>query len=302
MVYDILIVGSGPAGITASIYAARSQKSVLVLEKQAFGGLIINSPKIENYPGFNSISGLELADKFVVQAMDLGVCFEFDEILKVEKENDLYKLTGEYNEYLGKTLIIATGSKHRKLNLENEDNLTGHGVSYCAVCDGPFYKGQDVVIVGGGNSAMQEAILLSSYCTSVTMVQNLEKLTGESSSYETIKNTPNIKVLYNKKVIKLNGEKNLESIVIEDQKTKEQEVINTKSVFVAIGQVANNDVFNEICKLDNNGFIITNELCEVNNEGVYAAGDCRQKRIRQVSTAISDGTIAAVRAIEYLEK
>lgn len=302
MIYDILIVGSGPAGITASIYAARSQKSVLVLEKQAFGGLIINSPKIENYPGFNSISGLELADKFVVQAMDLGVGFEFDEILKVKKENDLYKLTGEYNEYLGKTLVIATGSKHRKLNLENEDNLTGHGISYCAVCDGPFYKGQDVVIVGGGNSAMQEAILLSSYCTSVTMVQNIEKLTGESSSYETIKNTPNIKVLYNKNVIKLNGDKNLESIVIEDQKTKEQEVINTKSVFVAIGQVANNDVFKEICKLDHNGFIITNELCEVNNEGVYAAGDCRQKRIRQVSTAISDGTIAAVRAIEYLEK
>lgn len=302
MIYDILIIGSGPAGVTASIYAARSQKSVLVLEKNAFGGLIIHSPKIENYPGFNSVSGLELADKFVTQAMDLGVNFEFDEIKKVEKEDSIFKLTGEYGHYLGKTLIIATGSKHRELNLEKEHELTGHGISYCAVCDGPFYKGKDVVIVGGGNSAMQEAILLSSYCTSVTMIQNLDKLTGEASSAEVIKNTSNIKVLYNKTVTKLIGNNHLESIIIKDTKTTEEEQINTSSVFVAIGQVADNELFKEFCSLDEYGFIITNDSCECLKKGVYAAGDCRHKRIRQISTAISDGTVAAVKAISYLEQ
>ena len=201
MIYDILIVGSGPAGVTASIYAARASKTVLVIEKEAFGGLITHSPKIENYPGFNSISGLDLADKFITQAMDLGVQFDFDDIINVEKQDGIFRITGTDRTYQSKTVIIATGSKHRTLGLDNEEKLTGHGVSYCAVCDGPFFTGGDVIIVGGGNSAQQEAVLLSGYCKSVTMVQNLSTLTGEASGIELINKTENINVLYNKKVI-----------------------------------------------------------------------------------------------------
>ena len=172
MLYDILVIGSGPAGVTASIYAARAQKSVLVIEKEAFGGLITHSPKVENYPGFDSISGMDLADKFIAQAMNLGVFFEFDKIIGIDKKDNIFTLYGEHGNYEGKSVIIATGSKHRTLKLANEEELVGKCISYCAVCDGPFYANQDVMIVGGGNSAMQEAILLSSYCTSVTMIQN----------------------------------------------------------------------------------------------------------------------------------
>ncbi len=301
MIYDILIVGSGPAGVTASIYAARASKTVLVIEKEAFGGLITHSPKIENYPGFNSISGLDLADKFITQAMDLGVNFEFDDIINVEKQDDIFQITGTDRTYQAKTVIIATGSKHRTLGLDNEEKLTGHGVSYCAVCDGPFFTGRDVIIVGGGNSAQQEAVLLSGYCRSVTMVQNLPKLTGEASGIELINKTENINVLYNKKVIELIGTEKLESIVIEDVNTQEKQVLNTNGVFVAIGHMANNEPFKNICELDEFGFIISNE-CMTSIEGLYVAGDCRQKRIRQISTAIADGTLAAVMAISYLDK
>ena len=301
MIYDILIIGSGPAGVTASIYAARSNKSVLVIEKEAFGGLITHSPKIENYPGFNSISGLDLADKFISQAMDLGVNFEFDDIKKVEIQDDNFVLVGENNTYTGRTVIIATGSKHRTLGLSNEEALTGHGVSYCAVCDGPFFTGQNVVIVGGGNTAQQEAVLLSGYCKSVTMVQNLSKLTGEATGIELINKTENISVLYNKKVVELIGTEALEAIVIEDANTLEKEVLKTDGVFVAIGHMANNEPFKDICELDENGFIVSNE-CMTNVPGLYVAGDCRQKKIRQISTAIADGTLSAVMAISYLDK
>ena len=302
MTYDLLVIGSGPAGVTASIYAARSNKSVLVIEKEAFGGLITHSPKIENYPGFPSISGLELADNFINQAMNLGVNFEFDNIKEIKKTSDGFTLIGDNGSYAGLAVIIATGSKHRHLGLAKEEELTGHGISYCAVCDGPFYAGKDVIVVGGGNSAMQEAILLSGYCNSVTIVQNLDKFTGEASSAKLIEETKNIKVLYNKMVIELCGDDSLEAIIVEDTNTKEHEKLTTDGIFVAIGQVADNEPFKNVCNLDKTGFIISNELCNSEVEGIFVAGDCRQKKIRQISTAISDGTIAAVEAIKYLDK
>lgn len=302
MAYDIVIIGSGPAGLTAAIYAKRANLEVLVIEKEAFGGLITHSPKIENYPGYNSLSGLELADKFMDQAMNLGASFEFDNVIKVEKQDDIFKLTGENKEYEGKTIIIATGSKHRTLKLENEENLVGHGISYCAVCDGPFYSGQDVTIIGGGNSAMQEALLLSTYCKSVTMIQNLAFFTGEDALQEQIKNSENISVIFNKTVAKFVGENSLEGIVLKDALTNEETLFETKSVFVAIGQEANNQAFTNVASLDDNGFIITKEDCKCEIEGIYAAGDCRQKAIRQIVTASSDGSIAALQAIRYLKK
>jgi thioredoxin reductase (NADPH) len=302
MTYDLLVIGSGPAGVTASIYAARANKSVLVIEKEAFGGLITHSPKIENYPGFPSISGLELADQFISQAMNLGVNFEFDNIQEVIKTKEGFTLVGENGQYNGLAVIIATGSKHRHLGLPKEEELTGHGISYCAVCDGPFYTGKDIIVVGGGNSAMQEAILLSGYCKSVLMIQNLDKLTGEASSAELIEKTDNINVIYNKVVVELCGPDTLDAIIVEDVNTKEREKITTDGIFVAIGQVADNEPFKNVCNLDKAGFIISNDSCTSEVEGIFVAGDCRQKRIRQISTAISDGTIAAVEAIKYLDK
>ena len=301
MLYDIVIIGSGPAGLTASIYAARAQKKVLVIEKEAFGGMITHSPKVENYPGYNVISGLDLADKFVSQAMDLKVAFEFDEVKEITKSEGKFILNCQYNTFEGKSVIIATGSKHRHLNLENEEKLTGHGISYCAVCDGPFYTGKDVVIIGGGNSAMQEALLLSSYCKSVTMIQNLNCFTGEASLAEQIEKTENINVMFNKLVVGLNGIDNLESIIVKDSQTQETMIIETNSVFVAIGQQANNDSFKNVCDLNKQGFIISNESCNTKVNGIYAAGDCIDKKVRQIVTATADGSIAALQAIKYVD-
>lgn len=302
MVYDILVIGSGPAGLTAAIYAARASKKVLVIEKEAFGGLITHSPKVENYPGYSVISGLDLADKFVAHAMDLQVGFEFDDVKEIIKNEDkTFTLRCEHNEFVGKSVIIATGSKHRHLNLENEEKLTGHGISYCAVCDGPFYTNKDVVMVGGGNSAMQEALLLASYCKSVTIIQNLDCFTGETSLAEQINKTENIKVMFNKLVVGLIGENSLESIVVKDANTEELEVISTDGVFVAIGQVANNEPFKNVCRLNSQGFIISDESCHSEVKGIYVAGDCKDKKVRQIVTATSDGSIAALQAIRYLD-
>ena len=302
MGYDILIIGSGPAGLTAAIYASRAKKNVLVIEKEAFGGMITHSPKVENYPGFNVISGLDLADKFVAQAMDLNVSFEFDDVKQIIKNENGFTLVGENRSYEGKCVIIATGSKHRTLKLEKEEKLVGHGISYCAVCDGPFYTGKDVTIIGGGNSAMQEALLLSSYCSSVTIIQNLPYFTGEEALASQIEKTDNIKVIFNKVVVALNGENSLTSIILQDQETQEKEVHYTSSVFVAIGQEANNEPFKDMCDLNAQGFIITDELCKSKTEGIFVAGDCRVKQIRQIVTASSDGSIAALQAIKYLDR
>ena len=301
MTYDIVIIGSGPAGLTASIYASRANKNVLVIEKESFGGMITHSPKVENYPGVGTISGLDLADKFVNQAMDLGVNFEFDHVVQIDKVNDYFLIKGEQREYKALSVIIATGSKHRTLKLEHEERLVGKGISYCAVCDGPFYMGQDVTIIGGGNSAMQEALMLSSYCKSVTMIQNMPYFTGEKALAEQISKTDNISVMFNKVVVGLLADDKLNSLVLLDQTTNQKEVYETNSIFVAIGQEANNDAFKNVCDLDNNGFIVSDEMCNTKTSGIFVAGDCKEKRIRQVVTATSDGSIAALQAIRYLD-
>ena len=222
----------------------------------------------------------------------------FDAVIQDE---DTFKVKCEGHLYEGKSVIIATGSKHRELKLEKEKELTGHGISYCAVCDGPFYANKDVSIIGGGNSAMQEAILLSSYCKSVTMIQNLPCFTGEKALADKIAKTDNIKVIFNKLVVALNGDQSLESIILKDQTTGLLDQFNIESVFVAIGQEPNNSMFKNLCSLDEQGFIVTDDMCCANVEGVYVAGDCRQKRIRQIVTASSDGSIAALQAIKYLD-
>ncbi|MBO7761965.1 MAG: FAD-dependent oxidoreductase [Clostridia bacterium] len=300
MVYDIAIVGAGPAGLTAAIYGRRAGKSVLILEKETFGGQITHSPKVENYPGFRVLSGMELGDKLVEQAMDLGAELEMDTVTGMRVEGDLRILVGESAEYTARTVIVAAGSHHRTLGLVGEEKLVGHGVSYCAICDGAFHAGEDVAIIGGGNSALQEAVMLSEICRSVTVVQNLARLTGEGSLVAEVNARENVKVIYSATATALLGEGKLSGLGIRHEDGRE-ETLAVSAVFVAIGQVPENEPFATLCTLDGRGYIAAGEDCLTETAGVFVAGDCRTKAIRQVTTATADGAVAALAACRYLD-
>lgn len=299
--YDLIIVGSGPAGLTAAIYARRAEKSVLVIEKETFGGEITHSPKVENYPGFNELSGNELAEKLLEQAMALGAEIEMDTVTGVEGQGP-FTVRGENAEYLGKTLIIASGSKHRRLGVPGEEELTGNGVSYCAVCDGPFYKGRSVAIIGGGNSALQQAVMMSEYCTKVTICQNLDFLTGEKKLQDILATRDNVEIILGVTVDHLEGEEELSAVVLNKEATGEKITIKPDGLFIAVGQAPENEPFKSVCDLDDWGYIISDESCTTKTPGVYAAGDCRTKSIRQIVTATGDGAVSALAACRYLEQ
>ena len=300
MVYDIAIVGAGPAGLTAAIYGRRAGKSVLILEKETFGGQITHSPKVENYPGFRVLSGMELGDKLVEQAMDLGAELEMDRVTGLRVEGDARVLIGENAEYTARTVIVAAGSHHRTLGLPGEEKLVGHGVSYCAICDGAFHAGEDVAIVGGGNSALQEAVMLSEICRSVTVVQNLAYLTGEGRLIEDVTSRSNVKVIYSTVAAGLVGDGKLSGLAVRSEDGSET-TLPVTAVFVAIGQVPENEPFSALCELDGRGYIASGEDCLTKTPGVFVAGDCRQKAIRQVTTAPADGAVAALAACRYLD-
>lgn len=300
--YDVLIIGGGPAGLTSAVYLRRAGKTVLLIERETFGGQITHSPRVENYPGFVTASGNEIADKFLEQAMSQGADIELDEVKGIEKKDGLFILKGERGEYEGRSVIIATGSSHRKLGLENEDKFTGEGISYCAVCDGAFYKDMDVAIVGGGNSALQEAILLAKTSKSVTVIQNLPMLTGETKLIEEVNSTENIKVILSHVVSRIIGEDKFSGIEIESTENGEKEELSFDGVFVAIGQKPENDSFKGNVKLNDYGYIVSDESCvPEGEEGIFVAGDCRTKAVRQVATAIADGAVAAINACRYLD-
>ncbi len=300
--YDIIIIGAGPAGLTAAVYAGRAEKSVLVLERETFGGQITHSPRVENYPGFLQMSGNEFAEKLLEQAMNQGAEIELDTALAVEKKDGVFTVKGESADYEGKTVIIATGAAHRRLGLPNEDKFTGEGVSYCAVCDGAFYNGKDVAIIGGGNSALQEAVLLSKSCKSVTVIQNLPYLTGESKLQKELENKENVKIILSSIVHSINGGDIFEGITIENTETKEKTDLTFDGIFVAIGQQPMNEPFKNNVKLNDWGYVDADESCvPESEEGIFVAGDCRSKRIRQIATAISDGAVAALAACSYID-
>ncbi|MBO4428381.1 MAG: FAD-dependent oxidoreductase [Clostridia bacterium] len=299
--YDIIIIGAGPAGLTAAIYAARAEKRVLLLEKETFGGQITYSPKVENYPGFISVSGNEIADKFLEQAMALGVDVELCEATSVSDigEFKLVKTTG--GDYSTNAVIIATGSKHRRLGLDKEEEFIGEGISYCAVCDGAFYKGKRVAVIGGGNTALQDALLLSERCSHVTIVQNLPTLTGEASLISALKLRSNVSYIYNTVVWELVGDTSLKAIKLRDVNTGKITDFETDGVFVAIGQVPENEPFKSVAPLDKNGYIISGENCTLETPGIFVAGDCRTKNVRQVTTATADGAAAALAAVRFID-
>lgn len=301
MIYDTIIIGAGPAGLTAAIYLKRADKNVLVLEKETFGGQITHSPKVENYPGFLSVSGVELADKLVEQAMAQGADIDLDEAKSITKIGDIFTVTGNRCDYQAKSVIIATGSKHRTLGLEGEEKFTGEGVSYCAVCDGAFYRDMDIAVIGGGNSALQEAILLAKTSKSVTVVQNLPFLTGESKLIEQINSTENIRVIYSSVVTKILGDAKFKGITIKNEENGEETELPFEGIFVAIGQQPENENFRGSVAIDERGYITADESCVPEGEsGIFVAGDCRSKAVRQIATAISDGAAASVAVCKYL--
>ena len=299
MVYDIIIIGGGPAGLTAALYAKRANKSVLVIEKSTFGGQITFSPKVENIPGFISLSGNEFAEKLVEQVMNAGADVEMCEVLSV-KNGDIKTVVTDGGEFEGKSLIIATGAKHRLLGLENEEKLIGNGISFCAVCDGAFYKGKTVAVIGGGNSALVEAILLSDLVQKLYVVQNLGFLTGESKLVEQLNSKPNVEVILNTVVDSLIGEDELKGITIKNTDGKVTDLM-LDGMFVAVGLVPQNDFVSGIVNLDDRGYVMAKEDALTNADGIFVAGDCRTKSIRQVTTAASDGAIAALAACDYVD-
>ena len=285
--------------MSASLYALRDDKKVLLLEKESIGGQIATSPRVENFPTKETISGTELADEMFTQVMNLGVHFELDTITEVRKDDDLFALAGTYGTYYGKTVIIATGVKSLKLNVPGEEELSGKGVSYCATCDGPFFKGQDTAVIGDANSALQYALLLSSYCPNVTLLTLTDKLFGERMLIEKVKATSNIKIISKVQTTAFIGNNDLEKIAYKDLKTGEIKELPVKGVFVAIGKKAQNEIFENFVDLEK-GYILTDDNMQTKTPGMYAAGDCRLKAVKQAITACNDGAIAAINAIKYL--
>lgn len=303
--YDIIIVGSGPAGLTAAIYALRAGKSVLVLEKSAFGGQITYSPKIENYPGAGQLSGNELADKMVDQVLGLGAEIGLEKVteLRVSDDGRIKTVVTEDGEHTCRSVIIATGVKHRLLGVKGEEELIGEGISFCAVCDGAFYKDKSVAVVGGGNSALQEAVLLSETCSKVTVVQNLDYFTGEAKLVEILRARDNVEFIMGttvKEILSKDGE--LSGVALVKSESGEESVLYVDGVFVAIGLVPSNSAFAELADLNDWGYFDSGEDCTTKTAGIFVAGDCRSKRIRQITTATADGAVAALAACRYLDE
>ena len=297
MMYDIIIVGGGPAGLTAALYARRAGKSVLVIEKATFGGQITFSPKVENIPGFVSLTGNEFAEKLVEQVLEQGADVEMAEVLSI-KDGDTKTVITDSGEYETKALIIATGARHRMLGLEREEQFVGEGISFCAVCDGAFYKDKVVGVVGGGNSALQEAILLSEQCSKVYVLQNLDTLTGEVKLREQLYAKDNVEIITGVTVEKLLGEESLTGVAIQGAQNRE---IQLAGLFIAIGLIPQNEAFAELISLNEWGYVDAGEDTLTNVTGIFTAGDCRSKRIRQVATAAADGAVAALAACDYID-
>ena len=300
--YDIIIVGAGPAGLTAAVYARRANKTVLILEKAAFGGQMTFSPKLENYPGFETVSGSELADKMVEQVLSQGADVEVETVTAVETDGNVKKvITEDGNTYEAKAVIIAGGAKHRHLGVPGEEKFIGEGISFCAVCDGAFYKGKDVVLIGGGNSALQEAILLAETSSKVTVVQNLDFLTGEQKLQDILRSRANVEIITGAVVESVNDTDDFSGIVIKFAATGETRQIAADGMFVAIGLEPENQIFSELADLDQWGYIDSGEDCTTKTAGVFVAGDCRKKTVRQITTATADGAVAAIAACRYID-
>ncbi len=300
--YDIIVIGAGAAGMTSALYALRNNKTVLVLESESLGGQIATSPRLENYPSIKEISGEKFADNLFEQISSLGAELEIDKVVKIDKLADgTFKVKTEYGEYSSKSVIIASGVKHKHLRTKSDrEDLVGKGVYYCAICDGPFYKDREVAIIGDANTALQYSLLLASYCKKVYVYTLFDKFFGDNALVKALHAKENIEWRPNTSVTDFIGEEELKAI---EYKDKDGNLLTHEipAVFVAIGQVPDNKAFENVVDLDKMGYIIADESCKTKTEGLFVAGDCRTKAVRQVATAVADGAIAATNASIYIE-
>jgi len=292
--YDIIIIGAGPAGMTAAIYALRANKKVLIFEAKSYGGQIVNASNVENHPGISSISGYDLATNMYNQVKNLGGEFKFETVIRITDENKVMTANGEYE---AKAIILAIGAENRKLNIAGESLLVGKGVSYCATCDGNFYRGKDVAVVGGGNTALEDAIYLADIANKVYIIHRKDSFRAEESYQDELRNKKNVEYVMNANIVKINGEDRLESIDLDNGRN-----IIINGLFIAVGQEPNNEIFNNVVSLNDKGYIISQDGVHTNKKNIYVAGDAREKSLRQLVTAESDGAIAATTAIREMEK
>lgn len=298
---DVIIIGAGPAGLTAALYAARAGLSVLVFEKNIYGGQVAITNEVENYPAIERITGVDFSINLYNQVIKHNVEILLEEVTKVDFSNNVKKVFTDVGEYKAKTVIIANGVTRRKLGCLGEEEFIGRGVSYCATCDGAFFKNKDVAVVGGGNTALEDALFLSNICKSVKLLIRSDMVKGEKFLFDTVKNKKNIQIYYNTNVTEIGGAAEVVSFVkVFDKISKEEKKIDVSGIFIAIGLIPRNAILANFINLDENGYILSDESCTTNAPGVFVAGDTRKKSLRQIVTAASDGAIAAKNVSEYL--
>ncbi len=300
--YDVIIIGAGVAGMSAALNCRRAEKSVLLLEGDCVGGQAAISPKVENFPTKQQIAGSDLVDEIFNQVMEWGAEFDLDKAQNVARLADgSFEVKCEYSTHTAKSIIIATGAHHRTMGIDREEDLVGKGVSYCAICDGAFYSGEDVVVIGDGNTALQYANLLSGYCKSVHICTLFDKFFSDKALTTTVIQKPNVKYTHNLSLKELVGDDELTGLVFEDTKTHDKVAVECKGVFICIGQVPHNDCVKDLVELDKNGYVVADESCFTSCPGVFVAGDCRTKKVRQVVTAIADGSVAGFNCCQYID-
>ena len=300
--YDIMIIGAGPAGMSAAIYGLRAGRSVVMFEEKSYGGQIVNTPEIENYPGIPKVSGFEFATNLFNQVKDLGAEVVYEKAEKIEKEKNVWKVKTGKGEYEGKTVILATGLKRRTLGIDREEAMIGAGVSYCATCDGMFFRNRNVVVVGGGNTALEDAIFLSNYCAKVYLVHRRDSFRGEQKLSSILKEKENVELVLDSVPVEIQGEPMVTGLKVKNVKTNEELVLEVQGIFVAVGQIPENENFKETVELDDHGYVVATEACTTETEGLFTAGDCRTKEVRQLTTAAADGAVAALAASKYIEE
>lgn len=299
-IYDIGIIGGGTAGMTAAIYGQRAGKQTVLFEGTTIGGQITSSPNVENYPGIASVSGSEFSMNLMDQEVKLGTQTIMEQVTGIREEADYKVIVTTEKEYECKSIILATGVTHRHLGVPGEERLTGAGVSYCATCDGMFFRGREVAVVGGGSTALQDAEFLSNYCSKVYLIHRRDEFRGEDQIVKRLQEKENVEFILNTTVQEIRGEQMVESLRVLNKVTGEESELAVSGIFVAVGQIAQNEKFADVVQLDEGGFIVAGEDCKTSEAGIYAAGDCRTKEVRQLTTAAADGAVAALAACKYI--
>lgn len=298
--YDIGIIGGGTAGMTAAIYGQRAGKKTIIFEGGVFGGQITSSPNVENYPGIVSVSGSEFSMNLLDQAVKLGAETAMEQVTGIRDEDGGKIIETSGKEYQCRSVILATGVTHRHLGVPNEERLTGAGVSYCATCDGMFFRGKDVAVVGGGSTALQDAEFLSNYCNKVYLIHRRDEFRGEDSIVKRLEGKENVEFILSATVKEIIGDQAVERLIVNSKKIGKEFKLDVSGVFIAVGQIPKNEIFADVVKLDADGFILAAEDCITSHPGIFAAGDCRTKEVRQLTTAAADGAVAALAACKFI--